>query len=126
LTDFETLVDQIQKINLERGLNGIVADRGLGIFEDVLHLLKMIRYRHVKAVIYFIPPFAAKPTIKRVSWLSLVMLDNLSDDSQAHEQEDELAMGRMEEKSLSGSLKEGDLIFPLFTTLSSLKTCNLR
>jgi hypothetical protein len=120
LTAFETLVDQIQKINLEGGLTGIVADRGLGIFEDVLHLLKTIRYWHVKAVIYFIPPFAANPTIKRVSWLSLVMLDNLSDDSQAHEQEDELAMELMEEKSLSESLKEGYLISPLLTTLISL------
>jgi hypothetical protein len=49
LTAFEAIIEQIQKINLEGGLKGIVADKGLGVFEDVLHLLKTIRYRFVKA-----------------------------------------------------------------------------
>jgi hypothetical protein len=63
LTAFEGLIAQIQKINLEGGLKGIVADKGLGIFEDVLRLLKMIRHRLIKTVNYLILPFAAKLTI---------------------------------------------------------------
>jgi hypothetical protein len=65
LTAFETFVDQIQKINLEGGLNGIVVDKGLVFFEDVLHRLTTIRHQFVKAVIDFILLFAAKPTINR-------------------------------------------------------------
>jgi hypothetical protein len=39
-TTFEALVDQIQRLHLEGGLKGIVANKGLGIFEDIFHLLK--------------------------------------------------------------------------------------
>jgi hypothetical protein len=111
LMAFEALVDQIQKINLEGGLKGIVADQGLGIVEDGLHLLKTIRYRFVKAVNYFILPFEAKSTINRESWRSLGISDKLLSDSQAHKQEDELAMKLLEENSLSGLLRQGDCIF---------------
>jgi hypothetical protein len=39
------------------------------------------------------------------------MSDNLLSDSQAHKQEDGLAMNFLEENSLSEPLKSGDLMF---------------
>jgi hypothetical protein len=48
LTAFDALVDQIHRINLEDGLKGIIADKRLGIFEDLFPLLKTIRYRFAK------------------------------------------------------------------------------
>jgi hypothetical protein len=44
LRPFKRQVERIQELNLHRPLSGIVANNGPGIFEDVLHLLKTIRY----------------------------------------------------------------------------------
>jgi hypothetical protein len=115
LTAFETLVDQIEKINLEGELKGIVADKGLGIFEDVLHLLKTIRCRFVKTVNYFILPFAAKPTINRKPWRSLGMSDNLLSDLKAHKVEDELRMKFVGRKFFVRAIEVGR--FDLFLCL---------
>jgi hypothetical protein len=110
LTAFDALVEQIQKIKLDGGLKRNAAGKGLGIVEDVLYLFKT-RYRFAKTVNNFILPFAAKPMINLESWRSLVMSDNLFNDSQAHKHEDQLAMKFLGENSLSGSLKEGDSSF---------------
>jgi hypothetical protein len=115
LTAFEALVDQIQKINLEGGLKGVVADKELGIFEHVLHLLKTIRYRFVKTVNCSILSFAAKTTINWERWRFLDMSDNLLSDSQAHKQEDELAMQFPGRKFLVGASEVGR--FDLFLCL---------
>jgi hypothetical protein len=92
LRPFERQVECIQELNLHRPLSGIIANNGLGIFEDVLHLLKTIRYRYVTPVHHFPLPFAIMATITRESWRLLGMSDNLLNDSQAHKQEDELSM----------------------------------
>jgi hypothetical protein len=73
-------------------LSVIIANNGPGIFEDVLHLLKTIRYRYVTPVHHFPLPFTIMATISRVSWRLLGMSDNRLNDSQAHKQEDELPM----------------------------------
>jgi hypothetical protein len=73
-------------------LSGIITNNGPGIFEDVLHLLKTIRYRYIIPVHHFPLPFAIMTTITRESWRLLGISDNLSNDGQTHKQEDELAM----------------------------------
>jgi hypothetical protein len=73
-------------------LSGIIANNGPGIFEDVLHLLKTIRYRYVTPMHHFPLPFAIMATIPREPWRLFGMSDNLLNDSQANRQEDELAM----------------------------------
>jgi hypothetical protein len=73
-------------------LSGIIANNRPGIFEDVLHLLKTIRYHYVTPLHHFPLPFAITAMITRESWRLLGMSDNLLNDSQAHKKEDELAM----------------------------------
>jgi hypothetical protein len=92
LRPFERQVERIQEFNLHRPLSGIIINNGPGIFEDVLHLLKAIRYRYVTPVHHFPLPFAITATITRESWRFLGISDNLLNDNQAHKQEDELAM----------------------------------
>jgi hypothetical protein len=92
-------------------LKRIAADKRLGIFEDVPHLLKTIRYRFVKTANYCILPFAAKPTINRESWRSLGMSNNLLSDSQAHKQKDELVMIFVRRKFLVRAIEAGKFDF---------------
>jgi hypothetical protein len=92
LRPFKRQIERIQELNLHRPLSGIIANNGPGIFEDVLHLLKTVRYCYVTPVHYFPLPFAITATITRESWRFLGMLDNLLNDNQAHQQEDELVM----------------------------------
>jgi hypothetical protein len=92
LRPFERQVERIQEFNLHRSLSGIIANDGPGIFEDVLHLLKTIRYRYVTPVHHFPLPFTIMITITRESWRLLGMSYNFLNDSQAHKQENELAM----------------------------------
>jgi hypothetical protein len=60
LRSFERQVERIQELNLHHPLSGIVANNGPGIFGDVLHLLKTIRYRYVTPVHHFPLPFTIR------------------------------------------------------------------
>jgi hypothetical protein len=53
LMPIERQVEYIQELNFHRPLSGIIANNGPGIFENVLHLLKTIRYRYVTSVHHF-------------------------------------------------------------------------
>jgi hypothetical protein len=75
LRSFERQVERIQGLKLHRPLSGIIANNGPGIFEDVLHLLKTIRYRYVTPVHHFPLPFAITATITWESWRLLGMSD---------------------------------------------------
>jgi hypothetical protein len=73
LRSFERQVERIQELNLHHPLSGIIANNGPSIFEDVLHLLKTVRYCYVTPVHYFPLPFAITATITRKSWRLLGM-----------------------------------------------------
>jgi hypothetical protein len=114
LWPFERQVERIQELSLHRPLSGIIANNGPGIFEDVLHLLKTIQYHYVTHGQYFPLPSAITATITWESWRLFGMSDNHLNDSQAHKQEDELAM-----KFLRKNSNSNDLIFSSVSSLGS-------